>query len=180
MNRFSRGARRRRLHTDSRRQYLRGEPPERRQPPAGGMRRRLFLIGEVPWDEASRYGICDTNKYSGIAEVVKKPEDPPSNLMMTEFYMFTPAIFHACHLVQPRTATSTRPATRSTSCCTPNGRLTRSAWTGGAAISAISGPAIKPRNACKARLTRRWLPRRSKSMESRETSQWIGNSATPV
>jgi hypothetical protein len=29
-------------------------------------------------------------------------------------------------------------------------------------------------------LTRRWLPRRSKSMESRETSQWIGNSATPV
>jgi glucose-1-phosphate thymidylyltransferase len=33
--------------------------------------------------------------------VVENPEDPPSNLVMTGFYTFTPAIFHACHLVQP-------------------------------------------------------------------------------
>jgi dTDP-glucose pyrophosphorylase len=34
-------------------------------------------------------------------DVVETPDDPPSNLVMTGFYTFTPAIFHACHLVQP-------------------------------------------------------------------------------
>ncbi len=60
-----------------------------------------FLVEEVPREEASRYGVCDTNKYGEVVEVIEKPEDPPSNLVMTGFYTFTPAIFHACHLVQP-------------------------------------------------------------------------------
>ncbi|AXG07712.1 UTP--glucose-1-phosphate uridylyltransferase [Haloplanus rubicundus] len=60
-----------------------------------------FLVEEVPWEEASRYGVCDTNEYGEITRVVEKPDDPPSNLVMTGFYTFTPAIFHACHLVQP-------------------------------------------------------------------------------
>ncbi|WP_276253315.1 UTP--glucose-1-phosphate uridylyltransferase AglF [Halomontanus rarus] len=60
-----------------------------------------FLVEEVPWDEASRYGVCDTNKYGEITDVVEKPDDPPSNLVMTGFYTFTPAIIPACHLVQP-------------------------------------------------------------------------------
>ncbi|MDX1744647.1 MAG: UTP--glucose-1-phosphate uridylyltransferase AglF [Halobacteriales archaeon] len=60
-----------------------------------------FLVEEVPFEEASRYGVCDTNKYGEIVAVVEKPEDPPSNLVMTGFYTFSPAIFHACHLVQP-------------------------------------------------------------------------------
>jgi glucose-1-phosphate thymidylyltransferase long form len=60
-----------------------------------------FLVEEVPWEDASRYGVCDTNDYGEITEVIEKPDDPPSNLVMTGFYTFTPAIFHACHLVQP-------------------------------------------------------------------------------
>ncbi|GGN09364.1 UTP--glucose-1-phosphate uridylyltransferase AglF [Halarchaeum nitratireducens] len=60
-----------------------------------------FLVEEVPEAEAGRYGVCDTNQYGEITDVVEKPEDPPSNLVMTGFYTFTPAIFHACHLVQP-------------------------------------------------------------------------------
>ncbi|MCU4925466.1 sugar nucleotidyltransferase [Halobacteria archaeon AArc-dxtr1] len=60
-----------------------------------------FLVEEVPWEEASRYGVLDTNEYGEIVEVMEKPDDPPSNLVMTGFYTFTPAIFHACHLVQP-------------------------------------------------------------------------------
>ncbi|SIR64013.1 UTP--glucose-1-phosphate uridylyltransferase AglF [Natronorubrum thiooxidans] len=60
-----------------------------------------FLVEEVPYEEASRYGVLDTNEYGEIVEVVEKPDDPPSNLVMTGFYTFTPAIFHACHLVQP-------------------------------------------------------------------------------
>lgn len=60
-----------------------------------------FLVEEVDWDEASRYGVCDTNKYGEVTDVVEKPDDPPSNLVMTGFYTFSPAIFHASHLVQP-------------------------------------------------------------------------------
>ncbi|QLK27060.1 sugar nucleotidyltransferase [Natrinema zhouii] len=60
-----------------------------------------FLVEEVPYEEASRYGVLDTNEYGEIVEVMEKPDDPPSNLVMTGFYTFTPAIFHACHLVQP-------------------------------------------------------------------------------
>jgi glucose-1-phosphate thymidylyltransferase len=60
-----------------------------------------FLVEEVPMEEASRYGVCDTNEYGEIVELIEKPDDPPSNLVMTGFYSFTPAIFHACHLVQP-------------------------------------------------------------------------------
>jgi glucose-1-phosphate thymidylyltransferase len=60
-----------------------------------------FLVEEVPYEEASRYGVCDTNDYGEITGVVEKPDEPPTNLVMTGFYTFTPAIFHACHLVQP-------------------------------------------------------------------------------
>jgi glucose-1-phosphate thymidylyltransferase len=60
-----------------------------------------FLVEEVPLSEASRYGVCRTNGRGEIVEVVEKPEDPPSNTVMTGFYTFSPAIFHACHLVQP-------------------------------------------------------------------------------
>ncbi|RRJ29484.1 UTP--glucose-1-phosphate uridylyltransferase AglF [Halocatena pleomorpha] len=60
-----------------------------------------FLVEEVPYEEASRYGVCDTNNYGEITEVIEKPEKPPTNLVMTGFYTFSPAIFHACQLVQP-------------------------------------------------------------------------------
>jgi glucose-1-phosphate thymidylyltransferase long form len=60
-----------------------------------------FLIEQVPQEDASRYGVCNTNDYGEITEVLEKPADPPTNLVMTGFYTFTPAIFHACHLVQP-------------------------------------------------------------------------------
>ncbi|ADJ14091.1 UTP--glucose-1-phosphate uridylyltransferase AglF [Halalkalicoccus jeotgali] len=60
-----------------------------------------FLVEEVPYEEAGRYGVCDTNHYGEITEVIEKPDDPPTNLVMTGFYTFSPAIFHACQLVQP-------------------------------------------------------------------------------
>ncbi|SFK69419.1 glucose-1-phosphate thymidylyltransferase [Halogranum rubrum] len=60
-----------------------------------------FLVEQVPYEEAGRYGVCDTNDYGEITDVIEKPEDPPTNLVMTGFYTFSPAIFHACHLVQP-------------------------------------------------------------------------------
>ena len=60
-----------------------------------------FLVEEVSPEEAGRYGVCDTNEYGEIEAVIEKPDDPPTDLVMTGFYAFTPAIFHACHLVQP-------------------------------------------------------------------------------
>lgn len=60
-----------------------------------------FLVEEVPYEEASRYGVCDTNNYGEIIKVIEKPDDPPTNLVMTGFYTFSPAIFPACELVQP-------------------------------------------------------------------------------
>lgn len=60
-----------------------------------------FLVEEVPLEDASRYGVCDTNDYGEVIEVIEKPEEPPTNLVMTGFYTFSPAIFHAAHLVQP-------------------------------------------------------------------------------
>jgi glucose-1-phosphate thymidylyltransferase len=62
-----------------------------------------FLVEEVPYEEASRYGVCVTNDYGEITEVVEKPDEPPSTLVMTGFYTFSPAIFPACRLVQPST-----------------------------------------------------------------------------
>jgi dTDP-glucose pyrophosphorylase len=62
-------------------------------------RQRISVISvwrscrEGPWKEVSQYG--------KIGEVVKKPEDPPLNLVTAGLYTFTLAIFHACHLVQP-------------------------------------------------------------------------------
>lgn len=60
-----------------------------------------FLVEEVPWEEADRYGVCETNPYGEITDVVEKPDEPNSNLVMTGFYTFSPAIFPACRLVQP-------------------------------------------------------------------------------
>lgn len=60
-----------------------------------------FLVEEVPIEQAGRYGVCDINGDQEITRVVEKPADPPSSLVLTGFYTFTPAIFHACHLVQP-------------------------------------------------------------------------------
>ena len=36
-----------------------------------------------------------------VVEVVERPAEPTSNRVMTGFYTFTPANFHASHLVQP-------------------------------------------------------------------------------
>ena len=41
------------------------------------------------------------NDYRETVEVMEKPEAPPSNLVMTGFYTFSPATFLACKLVQP-------------------------------------------------------------------------------
>jgi len=43
---------------------------------------------EVPWDEANRFGIMNTNEDMGVTEFVEKPEDPESNLASMGIYIF--------------------------------------------------------------------------------------------
>jgi glucose-1-phosphate thymidylyltransferase len=57
-----------------------------------------ILVEQVPLEGASRYGVCDTNDYGEVVEVIK-PDEPPTNLALAGIYTFSPAIFHACYLV---------------------------------------------------------------------------------
>lgn len=60
-----------------------------------------LLVDRVPIEEASRYGVCTIDDAGRVIDLVEKPNDPPSNVVMTGFYVFSPAILHACHLIQP-------------------------------------------------------------------------------
>lgn len=47
-----------------------------------------IAVMEVPWDEASRFGILNTNEEHRIVEFDEKPENPKSNLASMGIYMF--------------------------------------------------------------------------------------------
>ncbi len=47
-----------------------------------------IAVQEVPWEDASRFGIMKTAKDGRIVEFAEKPEDPPSNLASMGIYVF--------------------------------------------------------------------------------------------
>ena len=47
-----------------------------------------IAVIEVPWDEASRFGIMNTNKDGSIYEFEEKPKNPKSNLASMGIYIF--------------------------------------------------------------------------------------------
>lgn len=47
-----------------------------------------IAVIEVPWDEASRFGIMNTNSDNSIAEFEEKPKKPRSNLASMGVYIF--------------------------------------------------------------------------------------------
>lgn len=47
-----------------------------------------IAVIEVPWDEASRFGIMNTNDDGSIYEFEEKPENPKSNLASMGIYIF--------------------------------------------------------------------------------------------
>ncbi len=50
--------------------------------------RLTIAVQEVPWEEASRFGIMKTDADGRIVDFVEKPEDPPSNLASMGIYIF--------------------------------------------------------------------------------------------
>lgn len=48
-----------------------------------------IAVMEVPWEEASRFGIMNTDETDRIVEFEEKPENPKSNLASMGIYVFT-------------------------------------------------------------------------------------------
>ena len=49
----------------------------------------------------SRFGVVVTDNEGRIIRVVEKPKDPPSNQVITGFYVFSPMIFHYLNKLSP-------------------------------------------------------------------------------
>ncbi|NHN48694.1 sugar nucleotidyltransferase [Halostella sp. JP-L12] len=60
-----------------------------------------LLVEEVSEAEAGTTGVVETAPDGEVVSLVEKPDDPPSTLVQTGFFVFSPAVFHACHLVRP-------------------------------------------------------------------------------
>lgn len=60
-----------------------------------------LLLKEVSREQAKGEGVCRVNDAGEVVEIVEKPDDPPSNLVVAGFHTFDTRIFDACRLVQP-------------------------------------------------------------------------------
>ncbi len=68
-----------------------------------------IAVREVPWDEASRFGIMNTNEDNSISEFEEKPAHPKSNKASMGVYIFT---WRSCASIWWRTRkTPTAPTT---------------------------------------------------------------------
>ena len=56
---------------------------------------------EVPWDEASRFGIMNTNEDSSIYEFEEKPANPKSNYAVPGLYFYTNEVIEIAKNVKP-------------------------------------------------------------------------------
>ncbi|WP_135534385.1 sugar phosphate nucleotidyltransferase [Halostella pelagica] len=60
-----------------------------------------LLVEDVTEEKAKTTGVAETGADGTLVSLVEKPDDPPSTLIQTGFFVFSTLIFHACHLVQP-------------------------------------------------------------------------------
>lgn len=61
---------------------------------------------EVPWHEASRFGIMNTNEEMGITEFAEKPDEPQSNLASMGIYIFKWELLRTYLLLDAKNPTS--------------------------------------------------------------------------
>lgn len=61
----------------------------------------VLLVERVPREAARRVGVVTTDDDGRVADVVEKPDSPPSRLVQTGCFAFAPAIFDACRAVEP-------------------------------------------------------------------------------
>lgn len=86
------------LHGDS---ILRANPGDvvarRRETDADA----VLLVEEVSREAARGLGVCVTDDAGRLERIVEKPDDPPSRLVQTSFFAFSPRIFEACRAIEP-------------------------------------------------------------------------------
>src|SRR3954471_18237202 len=61
---------------------------------------------EVPWKEANRFGIMNTNEEMGITEFAEKPDEPQSNLASMGIYIFKWELLREYLLLDAKNSTS--------------------------------------------------------------------------
>lgn len=61
----------------------------------------VVLVEEVSPEEARGLGVCVTDDDGQLQEIVEKPDDPPSTLVQTSLFAFSPRIFDACRAIEP-------------------------------------------------------------------------------
>lgn len=59
------------------------------------------LLDTVPPERAARGGVFELDENGDVTGLVEKPEEAPSTKVPRGFYVFSPRILHACHLVEP-------------------------------------------------------------------------------
>lgn len=60
-----------------------------------------ILVDTVPEDEATGFGVCEFDAEGALVGLVEKPDTPPSNVVVTGFFVFEPAILAACRAIGP-------------------------------------------------------------------------------
>ncbi|MGB9952130.1 sugar phosphate nucleotidyltransferase [Haloarcula sp. Atlit-120R] len=60
-----------------------------------------LLVEDVSRAEARSTGVVTTDGEGRVTGLVEKPADPPSTLVARGFFVFEPAIGHACALIRP-------------------------------------------------------------------------------
>lgn len=60
-----------------------------------------IVTEQVPYSEASEYGVCITDTNGRITGLIEKPEHPPSNQILSGAYVLPPEIFTHCRQIPP-------------------------------------------------------------------------------
>jgi glucose-1-phosphate thymidylyltransferase len=60
-----------------------------------------LLVDRVTREEARETGVLDLDEDGHVRRIVEKPDDPPSTLVTTGVYGFSPAVFDACRRIDP-------------------------------------------------------------------------------
>jgi dTDP-glucose pyrophosphorylase len=60
----------------------------------------VLLVERVSLAAARQVGVVTTDGAGQVRDVVEKPESPPSRLVQTGCFVFTPAIFEACRAIE--------------------------------------------------------------------------------
>lgn len=60
-----------------------------------------LLVDEVSYEDATEFGVCEFDANGVLVGLEEKPAEPASKVVITGCFVFEPAIFPACQVIQP-------------------------------------------------------------------------------